>query len=276
MLDRAPGACVIPGMPFTRIGDASIHYRDAGSGHDAILLLHAFPLHSGMYAPQLSFLASRFRIIAPDYRGLGRSGPAPEASTMELLAGDVLAVLRGLGIRRACVAGLSMGGYLALELYRRAPELFRGLALCDTKATPDTEEAKATRETFASNALSKGLDWVAKEFAPKLLRPQADPEVLAAVKALIGEGTAEGVAAAQRGMARRADSVPTLGRITCPTLVIAGEEDQMIPFGEAQRMAQNVRGARLVRIPAAGHLPNLESPTAFTTALSTFFGTLPA
>ena len=263
-------------MPLARIGEASIHYRDAGSGNDAVLLLHAFPLHSGMYAPQLSFLASRFRIIAPDYRGLGQSAPAPVASTMELLAGDVLGLLRQLGIRRAAVAGVSMGGYLALELYRRAPELFRGLALCNTKATPDTEEAKAARETFAQSALAKGLDWVAAEFAPKLLRPQADPSTLASVRALVKEGTPEGVAAAQRGMARRPDSVPTLSRIGCPTLVVAGEEDQLIPFAEAQRMAQTVKGARLVRIPGTGHLPSAESPVAFSTALSTFFSTLPA
>jgi pimeloyl-ACP methyl ester carboxylesterase len=169
-----------------------------------------------------------------------------------------------------------MGGYAAFELYRRAPEIFRGLALCATKATPDTEEAKATRETFAKNAVEKGLGWVADDFGPKLLRPQADPAILATVKQLIREGTAEGVAAALRGMARRPDSVPTLARITCPTAVLFGEEDQLIPFAEAQRMGQNVKGARTVRIPAAGHLVQLENTPAFNTALSTFFASLPA
>ena len=263
-------------MPTTRVGDATLHYRDAGSGNDAVLLLHAFPLHSGMWEGQLAFLASSFRVVAPDYRGLGKSRPPPEAVTLERLAEDVLAALRQLGIRRAGVAGLSMGGYLALELYRRAPGLFRGLALCCTKAIPDSLEQMAARETFASNALSKGLDWVAKEMAPKLLRPEPDPEVLGAVKQLIAAGTKQGVAAAQRAMARRPDSVPTLARITCPTLVVCGEEDQMIPFAESQRMAQTVRRGRLVRIPRAGHLANLENAPAFNTALSTFFAALPA
>ena len=263
-------------MPTVHVGDASIHYRDAGSGNDAVLLLHAFPLHSGMWGPQLTALAGRFRVVAPDYRGLGQSRPAPEATTMDLAAGDVLALLRQLGIRRAAVAGCSMGGYVAFELYRRAPDLFRGLALVDTKAAPDTEEAKANREGFAKNALSKGLSWVADEFGPKLLRPQADPAVQARVKELVKQGTPEGVAAAQRGMARRTDSVPTLSRIACPTLVLHGEEDQLMPFAEAQRMAQGVKAARLVRIPAAGHLPNIEAPGPFNTALSQFFATLPA
>jgi len=262
-------------MPTIHAGDASLHYRDAGSGNEAVLLLHAFPLHSAMWGPQLTAL-SRFRVIAPDYRGLGQSRPAPAASTMDLLAGDVLALLRQLGIRRVAVAGSSMGGYVAFELYRRAPELVRGLALVDTKATPDTEEQKAGRETYAASALAKGLGWVASDFAPRLLRPQADPSVEATVRSLIKEGTPEGVAAAQRGMARRPDSVPTLGRITCPAAVIFGEEDQVIPFAEAQRMANTVKGARLVRIPAAGHLPNMENPNAFNAALSQFFASLPA
>jgi 3-oxoadipate enol-lactonase len=259
-------------MATLHVGEASVHYREAGSGNAVVLLLHAFPLHSGMWDPLIAALAARFRVIAPDYRGLGRSRPAPEATTMGLVAEDALAILRKLGIRSAAVAGLSMGGYAAFELYRRAPRLFRGLALCDTKATPDSPEQKASRETFAQNALSK----VADDFGPKLLRPKADPAVMAKVRALVGDGTPEGVAAAQRGMGLRPDSVPTLARIACPTVVVFGEEDQITPFGEAQRMAQTIKGARLVRIPAAGHLPNLEAPAAFNSALSTFFAALPA
>jgi pimeloyl-ACP methyl ester carboxylesterase len=262
-------------MPSTPIGEATLHHRDAGHGADVVVLLHAFPLHSGMWERQLRSLAPRFRVIAPDYRGLGESRPAPAATTMDLVAGDVLALLRSLGIRRAAVAGVSMGGYVALALHRKAPGLFRGLALCNTKATPDTTEAKATRETFAQNALSKGIGWVAEDFAPKLLRPDPDPEALASVRALIESNAPEGVAAAQRGMALRPDSIPSLARIACPTLVLAGAEDRLIPFGEQQRMAGCIRGARLVTIPQSGHLPNVENPAAYDAALLQFFAALP-
>jgi pimeloyl-ACP methyl ester carboxylesterase len=261
-------------MPSIQIGESTLHYREAGQGADVVVLLHAFPLHSGMWEAQLASLAARFRVIAPDWRGLGASRPAPQISTMELLAGDVVHLLRALAIRRAGFAGLSMGGYVALELYRRAPDLFRGLALCDTKAAPDTEEAKATREQFAQDALAKGSSWVAREFAPKLLRPEPDPAALARVRALIESNAPDGVAAAQRGMARRIDSVPTLRRITCPTLVVVGEQDRLTPPGDAQRIAQSVRGARMVTIPGAGHLPNVENPGAFDGALSQFFAAL--
>ena len=262
-------------MPSIQIGDANVHYREAGQGADVVVLLHAFPLHSGMWEAQLAALAGRFRVIAPDWRGLGGSRPAPEASTMELLAGDVVALLRGLGIRRAAFAGLSMGGYVALELYRRAPALFRGLALCDTKATPDTEEAKGTREQFARSAVDKGMSWVADDFVPKLLKPDPDPTVVERVRSLVLSNEPPGVAAAQRGMARRIDSIPTLPLVACPTMIVVGEQDRITGLGDAQRMAQNIRGARLVTIPQAGHLSNLENPLAFNAALSTFFATLP-
>ena len=262
-------------MPTIRIGEAEIHYREAGSGSDVVLLLHAFPLHSEMWAPQLAALAGRFRVIAPDFRGLGRSRPAPATSTMALLADDVIFLLRQLGVRRAAVAGLSMGGYVALELYRRAPGLVRGLALCDTKATPDSEAQRSNREVYARNALERGLSFVADDFAPRLLRPDADPATVAAVARIILGGTPEGVAAAQRGMALRPDSVPTLPLVTCPTLIAIGALDQLTPFGEAQRMAQTVRGSLLLRIPGAGHLANLEAPAAYNAALSRFFAALP-
>ncbi len=258
-------------MATARIGDAAIHYLDAGAGRDTVLLLHAFPLSSSMWEPQVKALAGRFRIIAPDYRGLGRSRPAPEVSTMESIAADVLTLLRMLGVRQASVAGCSMGGYVAFELYRRSPGLFRALCLCDTRPTPDSAEGRAGRETFARNALEKGLSWVQEDFVPRVLRPDPDPGVLARVKDIVAEGTPEGVAAAQRGMALRKDSVPTLARIEVPTLVVFGEQDQLMPLADGKAMQAGVKGARLTVIPGAGHLPNIEAPDAFNRAVSSFF-----
>jgi pimeloyl-ACP methyl ester carboxylesterase len=262
-------------MPTIPLGEGSLHYRESGAGNDVVVLVHAFPLHSEMWEPQLSALAGRFRVIAPDQRGLGQSSPAPAAMTMDLVAGDIVALLRQLGIRRACFAGLSMGGYVSLALWRRAPELFRALALCDTKATPDTVEAKEGRETFARNALEKGIGWVADDFAPKLLRPHADPAVDRRVRDIIATNSPAGVAAAQRGMAARPDSVPTLPLITCPTIAVRGAEDGVTSEADLSRIAQTVKGARLITIPGAGHLPNLENPAAFNATLSTFFAAAP-
>jgi len=263
-------------MHVATVNGTELHYREAGAGSSAVVLLHAFPLHSGMWARQLEALSRKHRVLAPDYRGLGQGGPAPAASTMELLAEDVRGLLTHLRIERAAVVGLSMGGYLALELWRQAPGLFTGLALCDTKAGADTPEGAAGREAFAKSALDHGLPWVADQMTPKLLKPQPDPAVIKEVRALIAAGSPAGVAAAQRGMARRPDSTRTLATITCPTLVVVGEEDGLTPPAEASTLAAGIRGARLVRLANAGHLANLESPAAFNAALVEFLAGLPA
>jgi len=263
-------------MPKANLNGTELSYRDAGGGKDVVLLLHAFPLHSGMWARQIAALEKRHRVIAPDYRGLGKSAASAEPSTMELLAQDVRALLAHLRVERVGVAGLSMGGYLAFELYRQAPGLFRGLALCDTKAGADAEEGKANREKFAQTTLEKGLGWVAEEMVPKLLKPQPDPAAVKEVRSLVHDGTPAGIAAAQRGMARRPDSGPTLATIACPTLVVVGEQDGLTPPPESEKMAAAVKGAKLVRVPGAGHLPCIENPEPFTKALAEFFGALPA
>jgi pimeloyl-ACP methyl ester carboxylesterase len=195
---------------------------------------------------------------------------------MELLAQDVRALLAHLRVERVSVAGLSMGGYLSFELYRQAPGLFRGVALCDTRAGADTDEGRAAREKFAQTTLEKGLLWVADEMIPKLLRPEPDPAVVKEVRSLVSGGTPAGVAAAQRGMARRPDSTPTLATMTCPTLVVVGEEDTLTPPAESEKLAKAIKGAKLVRVPGAGHLANVENPDAFNAAIAEFFGRLPA
>ncbi len=263
-------------MPIADLGGTEIHYQDIGHGREAIVLLHAFPLHSGMWARQIEAMRKRYRVIAPDYPGLGKSAPGPAAATMEILAEIVTGLLERIGVTRAVFAGLSMGGYLCFELYRRAPSLFRGLALCDTRPGADTPEGAQNRERFAENAIAKGLPWVADEMTPKLLRPHPDVAAVREVRRLIAEGTPAGVAAAQRGMAKRPDSAPTLAKITCPTLVVVGEQDTLTPPPESEMMAAAVKGAKLVKIPATGHLSNIEDPKAFEEALVGWLAGLPA
>ncbi len=262
-------------MPVASLNGSKIHFQDTGSGKEVVLLLHAFPLHSGMWSRQVAALSPRYRVIAPDYPGLGKSEPRPAPSTMDVLAHDILGVLGNLGVDRAAVAGLSMGGYVAFELYRQRPSLFRGVALCDTRAAADTPEGAQNRETFAKSALEKGLSWVADQMVPKLLKPQPDPAAVAEVRRLVGGTTPAGIAAAQRGMAQRPDSTLTLAKLACPTLVVSGKEDALIPLAESEKMAAAVKGAKLAVIPGAGHLPAIENGEAFNKALADFFGSLP-
>jgi len=262
-------------MPHLRVNDTELHYLDEGQGERVVLFLHAFPLSSAMWSRQVAEVAKDHRVIAPDYRGLGRSAPSAEISSMSLLARDVQALLGARGIARAALVGLSMGGYLSFELYRQAPELFRGLALADTRASADTAEGRAGREDFARGALAHGLGWVADQLTPKLLRPTPSAAAVAELHALIAAGTPEGVAAAQRGMAERPDSFGTLASITCPTLVLVGAEDTLTPPADAEAMRAKLPKAELVYIPEAGHISCIENPNAFTRALRDFLAALP-
>ena len=259
-------------MPNIRIGDTQLHYEDVGRG-PAIFLLHAFPLHSGMWQPQVELLSREHRVITMDYRGLGESRPAPEVATMELLAAVAAELLARLGVVHATVAGLSMGGYVALALYRRSPQLFRGLVLADTKAGPDTAEGRDARHKFAQDAVVNGMGWVADQMIPKLLGPNAGPEVVRRVRALIGENGPAGVAAAQRGMAARPDSEPLLKCVRCPSLVIVGSEDTLTPPALSEAMAATLQ-TRVAVIPGAGHLANLENPKLFAGEIACFMAGL--
>ena len=137
-------------MPRIEIDGTTLHYQDTLRGQRAVLLLHAFPLHSGMWADQLAALADH-RVIAPDTRGLGQSSPAAAPCSMARLAEDARALLAALGVDRAAVVGLSMGGYVAFEMLRRARERVRGLILMDTRAEADTAEGKKARDVFGSD-----------------------------------------------------------------------------------------------------------------------------
>lgn len=253
-------------MPSTKINGANLSWRESGRG-DAILLLHAFPLHMGMWDPQFAGLETEFRVIAFDARGFGASSEAPAVLGMDVIADDAAALLHSLGIERAVVCGLSMGGYAALEMYRRHPQLFRGIVLADTKAGADNDEGKVKREAFAKGAVEHGEAWVANEMLPKLLRKDPDPAIAVAVRQLIRQAAPTSVASGSRGLARRSDSFDLLPTITCPALVIVGSDDVVTPPKEAKAMAAAIPGARLVEIPGAAHLSNLEAPAAFNAAL---------
>lgn len=253
-------------MPERKVGEVTIHWREAGTGERVLVLLHAFPLHSAMWEPQLAALANDgWRVIAPDARGFGGSTPAPSLLGMEIIAEDTAGLLDGLGVKTAVVAGLSMGGYAAFELWRRRRDLFHALVLADTKAGADDDKGKANRETLAKNALEKGIGWVADEVAPKLAKRAGKT-----VKEIISTNAPAAVAAALRGMAQRADSKATLPSIDVPTLIVVGSEDGLTPPAEARALHDAIRGSSLVEIPGAGHLANLDAPEEFTFALRSF------
>jgi 3-oxoadipate enol-lactonase len=233
---------------------------------DGLLLLHAFPLDARMWEAQLSAFSGVLPVIAPHLPGFGGTEPAGEVMTMGATADRVLAELDRAGVNRAMVCGLSMGGYVAFELWRRARHRFAGVVLANTRAEPDTEEAAAGRRGLAERLRREGNGFLV-ETPPPLLSQGAPEDLWAYVRRLIADQPADAIAAASLGMAERPDSRPDLPGIDVPTLVITSADDTLIPSAVSAPMADAIPGATLLVIEGAGHVSNLEQPDTFSGAL---------
>jgi pimeloyl-ACP methyl ester carboxylesterase len=247
-------------------------YLEAGdaASDNVLLWLHAFPLSSEMWRPQLEAAPSGWRLIAPDLAGLGGTDDHPGPASIDDLARDVDMLLTTLGIERAVIGGLSMGAYAAFACHRLLPARIRALVLADTRSTADTEEGRLGRETMIGVVDGRGPAGVADEMLPKLVGSTTKatrPEVVAHVRALIEGNSANGIRRALMRLRDRPDATPQLAAIRVPTLVIAGEEDVVTPVGDARQLKAGIADATLVILPAAGHLSNLESPDSFNAAL---------
>ena len=236
---------------------------------DGLLLVHAFPLDARMWDPQLAaFDVSRLPVVAPHLPGFGGTEPAGEVMTMASAVQRCLDELDRAGVDRALVCGLSMGGYVTLELWRRAPERFAGIVLANTKSGADAEEAAAGRHRLAERLRAEGNGFLA-ESPPPLLSEGAPNALRAHVRSLIAEQPAEAIAAAALGMAERPDSTPDLAGIGVPALVITSSGDALIPPEVTSSMTGQIPGAELSVIEGAGHLSNLEAPGEFNDLLET-------
>lgn len=247
--------------------DQPISYQDHGQG-PAVVLLHPFPLDADAFVPQLAAFPDH-RLLIPDLRGFGGSDAAAEMVTMDDHARDVVALLDALGVERAAIGGVSMGGYVAMALLRVAPERASALLLMDTRSGADSDEARAGRERLAAAVLAEGLDPLVRSLLPRLLSPGSAH--LADVEAHIRRtATPEGVAAALRGMAARPDSGADLAAFSGPALVLVGERDEITPLADADRMCAQLRAPTRLVIPDAAHLANIEQPAAVNAAIGSF------
>lgn len=230
-----------------------------------LLLVHAFPLDARMWEPQLGSLGARVPVVAPHLPGFGGT-EGPEVLTMAAAAEHCVRAMDEAGVDAAVVCGLSMGGYVALELWRSAKPRVAALVLANTRAEPDPPEGAAGRRAMAERLTAEGHGFLV-ESPPPLLAEDAPADLHERVKAWIADQTPGAIAAAALGMAERPDSVPDLPTIDVPTLVVTGSADRLIPPDVTAAIAERVAGAELLRIEGAGHLSNLEASDAFDLAL---------
>jgi len=247
-------------------------YRSAGTG-TPLVLLHAYPLSSAMWDGELKALSRLARVLAPDLPGFGRSSRQRKPS-MAAMAQALRELLDSLSVREPVfLGGLSMGGYVAFEFVRQYPDRVRALGLFSTRAIADTPVVRRGRLQTASKIRAEGLEGVPETILPKLLGASAlggNASLKKSATDMILQNDREGVADALLAMAERSDSTGLLASVRCPCLVVAGDEDALIPLEEARGMHQGLKDSRLEVIQGAGHLTNLERPEVFRGALEQF------
>ena len=263
------------------VNGVKLAYSDSGEGSPVMVLLHGFPLNRSMWDGQFGSLRALGRVIAVDLRGFGASeGSDVEVLSMAQHADDVMALLDQLGVSEpVVVAGLSMGGYVALAFWRKYADRVRALVLADTRAGADTEEGRAGRLTLAGKVIEANSPAPAADASmPRMFAPTFSLEnpIAIQLRAMMTGTTPQGVAGGLHGMAARPASLDLLPGINVPTLVIVGEQDVTTPPSEAQILADGIANAKLAVIPAAGHMSNMENPDEFNQALTSFISGLPA
>ncbi len=256
--------------------DAEIVYRVLGAGPD-VVLLHPFPAHHEFWLPVAEALATRYRLILPDLRGHGESGVGEGPATMEKHAADLVRIMDEANIGRAPLVGVSIGGYLMFEFWRKHRARASALVLCNTKAPADGPEARAARLQAANDVLERGTEPFFETMVQRVLAKttrENRPDLADGALRMMRKMSPEDVAQVQRGMAARPDSVETLKTINVPTLLITGDEDNLTGVNEAELMRQHIPNSQLKVIPKAAHYSPWEQPEEATKLLRTFLDSL--
>jgi pimeloyl-ACP methyl ester carboxylesterase len=233
---------------------------------DGLLFLHGWPLDGSMWDEQVSATRGRWPVVAPHLPGFGGTDAAGPVMTMEAAAHRALGALDDEGFGRAVVCGISMGGYVAFELWRRHRDRIAGFVLANTRSEADNDEGRAKRLALAERLRTEGSGFLL-EHPPALLTDAATSEVRERVMRILAEQTADAIAAASIGMAERPDSTPDLASIDVPTAVVTSTGDALIPSGMTTPLADRIAGAELSVLEGAGHLSNLEDPAGFNGAV---------
>jgi 3-oxoadipate enol-lactonase len=265
-------------MPSVTIDGTSIHYHEAGSGDPPVVLLHAFPLHAGMWEPQLAALGGRARVVAPDLKGFGASDAPddPALYSMDAYADEVAGLLDHLDLPRVVLGGLSMGGYVAFAFLRRHRERVAALVLADTRPEADAPEVLERRTNQQRQVAEEGTAGVIETLLGSLLSEHTrrqQPAVVELARHLM-DNPPGGFIGALAAMKRRIDASEELAAIDVPTLVLVGEEDPVSPPEVAEAMSARIPGSRVVTLPRAGHLSNLEATEAVNRAVLDFLAGL--
>lgn len=249
-------------------------FQLVGARGPVLALIHGFPLDATLWDEQRA-LTSHLRLLSFDLPGFGAHHAAPPPTDLAGFAEHVRAVLDAAGVERVILGGLSMGGYIAFECWRRFPQRVEALLLCDTRAEADGDEARANRARGLAAMREGRRTELLEGMLDKLLSPQsrAAGRPAAATRAMMHRASDAAISAALAALRDRADATPTLATITVPTLIVCGEEDALTPPPVSRAMHEAIRDSELALIADAGHLAPLEQPLAFNAAVARWLAT---
>jgi 3-oxoadipate enol-lactonase len=254
-------------------------FYQSSSGDKTLVLIHAFPLSSAMWEKASVVIAARspdYSILLVDLPGFGIA-PEKISWTLAEEMKDLHAKLLEQNVRKPVIGGLSMGGYAVFAYYRLFPDEVSALILSNTKAAEDTPEAKKGRDEFAADSEKRGAEAVYEKLLPKLISDSSqekDPALIEQLKTWISKFSPTALAEALRALKVRADSSDLLPKISCPTLMITGTKDAIIPADEMKEFSLKIKDARFIPMDEMGHLTAVESPDGWAQIVSAFLNEL--
>ena len=258
-------------MPSIDIDGTRFNYSERGAGVP-LVLVHGFPLDNRVWDDQVAGLSDRFRVIAPDLRGFGQT-KSEEPFSMGSLAEDLHRLLTKLNALPCVMAGLSMGGYVALAYDAKYATDLKGLILVDTRAEADTAEGKQGREKMICTVREFGSEAVANAMMPKMLAPdpeQCRPALLKKLRGIMEACPAKTIEHALVAMRDRRDCRDRLASIAVPTLIVVGEHDAITPVNVSEFMNREIPKSKLVVVKGAGHMSPMEQAEQVNRAVRGF------
>ena len=242
-----------------------------GTG-DAFIFVHAFPLNSKMWKPQVDFFKNKFRVITYDVRGLGKSKSDNNQFTMETYADDLLGIIDFLKLEKVVACGLSMGGYIIQRSFIKKPGSFKALILSDTKSERDDDAGIISRSTVIKNLKSGKRKEFFSEFLPKLISKInfENPEIKNFITNIAEENSNDGICGAQLALATRINAEDYLSTFNIPVLILVGEDDILTPLSSAKIMKNLIPDSELKIIKHSGHISNLENSGDFNKYIMQF------
>lgn len=262
-------------MPEITVNDVRLHYEEMGKGPEAVVFSHSYLLDSRHFYPQMHGLRERYRCLAFDHRGHGRSEVMDGGYDMENLYTDAVAFIEGMDCAPCHFVGLSTGGFIGLRLGIRRPDLLKTLTVMGTSADAEPEENLRQYKMLLLVVRWLGYRPVIGRairlfFAGKFLSDLARKDEVAEWRQRMMANDRKAMIKFGEGIFARESVYEQLDQIKAPTLVVVGEQDVPQPVAKARRIAERIAGAKLVVIPDAGHLCTVEEPAAVTSAIEEF------